>query len=296
MRGIVISFLLLFSLSAQGQFVIDSYRFAPAGPLLVLDSFPGALSGYSLRKLDKDYSGNCVKIVRISDSDSLDIGFVGNFVDTAAISTFCASTTCRVRVWYDQSGNGNNAVNYTNGTTQPRIYASNAFFRIKNIPCVDFNSASNNNLVYTKGSEIAVQPVSIFGSFDINSILGTNILFDGQTLLRFMLNPLRSDSTLTLTNGGLELKKKADIDLLNPAVFYALFSGANSQASVNNNATSTGTIGTNSIGTRYVLGNGGDLGGRAISGAIGDIIIYNSNQSSNQSAIQTNINNFYSIY
>jgi hypothetical protein len=48
-------FLLLFSLSAQGQFIINSYRFGGGVSAdLLLDSFPGAAAAFSFRKLDKD--------------------------------------------------------------------------------------------------------------------------------------------------------------------------------------------------------------------------------------------------
>lgn len=61
------------------------------------------------RALFTAYSGPLFKALRVSDKQEKDIGSVAStgLVDTAALSTFCAGTTCKVTTLYDQSGNGN---------------------------------------------------------------------------------------------------------------------------------------------------------------------------------------------
>lgn len=74
----------------------------------LLDSYSGAGAAYSVRKLDKDYAGYCMRIKRLSDNTTLDVGFTtSGDLDESAITTFCSgSVDATVVIWYDQSGNG----------------------------------------------------------------------------------------------------------------------------------------------------------------------------------------------
>lgn len=74
---------------------------------------------YSIRKL-VGWAGNCCDVVRVSDSASLTVGFSGNVIDLAAINTFSSGAIVQVSKWYDQSGNGYDAVQTTAGL-RPRI-------------------------------------------------------------------------------------------------------------------------------------------------------------------------------
>jgi len=62
-------------------------------------------------KLISTYSatGQSLTIKRASDSTSTTLSLSGGVLTQSAITTFCASTTCRVTTLYDQSGHGNNA-------------------------------------------------------------------------------------------------------------------------------------------------------------------------------------------
>jgi hypothetical protein len=80
------------------------------------------VAAYSMRKLYSRYRGPCLRVFNSANSVSTDIGFAGGYVDTAAIQTACYSsgnTLCRVTIWYDQSGLGNNAIG--TGSTAPLI-------------------------------------------------------------------------------------------------------------------------------------------------------------------------------
>jgi len=74
----------------------------------ILDDYPGAGVAYSVRKLSQDYTGYCMRIKRLSDNSTLDVGFDSNGdLDESAITTFCSgSVDATVVIWYDQSGNG----------------------------------------------------------------------------------------------------------------------------------------------------------------------------------------------
>ena len=88
--------------------------FGPAatGESLLLDDYPGSVAAWSIcRKLKGSYEGNCIRVLRDSDSAEIDIGFDGN--GNLDINTLTAHTTTsngRVMKVYDQSGNGNDLV------------------------------------------------------------------------------------------------------------------------------------------------------------------------------------------
>ena len=74
----------------------------------------------SLRKLKTSYTGNCIEVRRSSDNSTLNIGFINNYLDTAALLTFVGAGDGFVKTWYDQSGNGRDYLQNTNAN-QPRI-------------------------------------------------------------------------------------------------------------------------------------------------------------------------------
>jgi len=100
---------------------------APAFTGLLNETYgSGAEAAYSTRRLNGNVT-DCMVIRRASDSTTTTIGFdsEGN-IDEAAITTFCAGTTCTVYTWKDQSGNGNDAT--VNGT-EPTIYTGGALVK-----------------------------------------------------------------------------------------------------------------------------------------------------------------------
>lgn len=73
-----------------------------------------AFAGYSLRLLDSTYTGDSIRVRRELDNTEQDIGFdINGVLDTAALSSFCNSTTGWVVKMYDQSGNGYDMVQST---------------------------------------------------------------------------------------------------------------------------------------------------------------------------------------
>ena len=103
----------------------------------------GAAAAYSVRLLDRDYTGSAVQLERSSDNSYQNIGFdVNGDLDESAISTFCTGTTCKVRTWYDQSGNGNDAVQ-TNHANQPTIYTGGAIVKENGRVAVEFDGSDD---------------------------------------------------------------------------------------------------------------------------------------------------------
>jgi lysophospholipase L1-like esterase len=92
----------------------------PSGSGTYLPATATAPTGvYSLTKLVSTYSGPAITVVR-SDSTSMDIGFVGQNLDTATANSFAAGSLLTISKVYDQSGNGNN-LTQTTASLQPKL-------------------------------------------------------------------------------------------------------------------------------------------------------------------------------
>lgn len=104
-------------------------------PPLLLDTYPSAAAAYSVRKLRTAYTGNCLRIRRSSDNAETDIGFSGNNIDTAAITTFVGANNGFVTSWYDQSGNANNLVQ-TTAVNQMQIVSSGTILSLNGKPAL----------------------------------------------------------------------------------------------------------------------------------------------------------------
>jgi len=112
---------------------------------LILDDMSDCKLAVGTTKLRNAYSGYCMRVMRVSDNATQDIGFSGNNLDTASIATFCSGTTGKVSIWYDQSGAGENLTQP--GATigyMPTIYASGAVVVDSNsIPTVRFDGTDD---------------------------------------------------------------------------------------------------------------------------------------------------------
>lgn len=84
----------------------------------------GLLAAYSVRRVVPAYAGALLRVRRSSDNAESDVGFDGSgHLDTAALATFVGAGTGLIATWYDQSGNGQHAVQAT-AARQPVIAAS----------------------------------------------------------------------------------------------------------------------------------------------------------------------------
>jgi hypothetical protein len=104
--------------------LLSQFGVIPSRPATV-GQWDNVVAIYSMVKEKSDYTGSCMRVWRASDSTEQDIGFSGDNLDTTALSTFCSGTSGYVSKWYDQSGNGRDAVQATSGN-MPRIYESGA--------------------------------------------------------------------------------------------------------------------------------------------------------------------------
>ena len=90
----------------------------------VYDAIPSIAAAYGMRRLRSLYTGNLLRLRRDSDNAESNFGYTAaGDLDTAAIATWLGAASGYVTTWYDQSGNGYNAVQ-TTAANQPLYVAS----------------------------------------------------------------------------------------------------------------------------------------------------------------------------
>jgi chitodextrinase len=102
----------------------------PMNVNLPLDRVPNAAAAYGLRKLRTGYNGYAVRVRKGTGAEAtfMDIGFVNGELDVNALVAFADGGAAFVHTWYDQSGNGNNAVQGTEGN-QPQVVSAGVIKR-----------------------------------------------------------------------------------------------------------------------------------------------------------------------
>jgi hypothetical protein len=239
---------------------------------------------------------------RASDNTEQDIGFTAlGGLDTSSLTTFCSGTNGFVKTWYDQSGNGRNATQ-TTAANQPQIVSSGSVLILGTKPCMRFDGVNDS---FNLSTNINVSTGDKFSSFQIEKkTTSTSVGI-------WITPPSGSDNPFTLVHYSnaiayFDVKLNAttaDVRNFNLAgnnynLFstYALDSTSSSLAYVNNSlatlisgsiseprTTSFGRIGTRSSGEWSNT-------------STQELILYLSDQSANNTAINTNINTYYGIY
>jgi hypothetical protein len=251
----------------------------------LLDTYGGAAAAYSLQLLSSDYSGNCVTVRRASDNATLDIGFSNNELDTASLETFCTGTDGFVTTWFDQSGNGKNATQ-TTASSQPKIVSAGSVILENNKPAIEAVDIFNALLVPSFTSATQMTTVAVSRMYDISenryitdSTSGRYIVgvFSGTQKYTAFRSPALSGDTAQTTKSSL---------------YFATFDGANSTITNDAGTTYTGDAGTSTFTSLRLMSGVGS----GFNGNVQSVIIYNTDQSSNRTGIETALNDYYNIF
>lgn len=259
----------------------------------VLDVYPTASAAYSLRLLrGAFYTSNAIRVRRSSDNTEQDIGFTttGN-LNTTALTSFVGAGNGFIVTWYDQSGNAANATQATQAN-QPQIVSSGSVLLQGANPTILFNGTSNfmDAAGVTTGN-----PKSIFVSTK-NNYIGTleKVLFDSVNTNQALLY---KDNLNLISIGFGTFTTTTYTTTTNFILYSVLHNSTTSNAYVNsaNQILTNQNLGTNAFaGLRIGAARG--AASLHYSGNISEFIVYGSNQAANRLAIETNINNYYSVY
>jgi hypothetical protein len=256
----------------------------------LLDTYPNAAAAYSLRKLTTLFTGSAIRVRRSSDNAEQNIGFTAlGDLDTTALTTFCSGTNGFVTTWYDQSGNGLNAVQ-TTAASQPQIVSSGSIISISSKPTLQFDGVDDR--LKTASFSSIPQPITLFL---LNKWITTNLptALGEPHLIDLGLD--RAISLLSSKNSayfGGRINSTIGAILTQYQFAYLLANGVNSQFKINNETVVSGNIGTGTA-TQVTIGQRGQ--NYFANSFYSEFIVYNSNQSSNAINIQNNTNLYYGI-
>ncbi len=273
---------------------------SPASFSGLLDDYSGAAAAYSLRKLTNDYTGSAIRVRRESDDAEQDIGFVNNELDTAALTTFCSGTNGFVTTWYDQAGS-NDATQTTSGS-QPQIYDSaTGVVTLNGKPAAEFLDQSDGlfSSSATDFNSVLENELYVVGSYAIRNIgnqYAAGVQIGGSTRgVMIGTNSSGNDIRYHCQGDGFEIAVGGNIDVDTQILQGGTYDGTTRHARLNGASVGTntdpegtGTANAYFIGKHPALTAGGAK-------KVQESIIYPS-YNANESGIETNINDFYSIY
>jgi hypothetical protein len=260
----------------------------------LLDTYSGAAAAYSLRRLSTSYTSNLIRVRRSSDNTEQDFGYnANNVLDTAALLTFCGAGNGFVTTWYDQSGNARNSTQST-AANQPQIVSSGAMINESSKPTLQFDG-SNDRM--TNSTINISQPITRFIVGKTTATGGglPDTFADSNDASNRFAIYRGSDGSLysSYSNAGTQMSTTGNT---NRNLMYELGDNTTSVIAINGATGTSGNIGTNGLNGLTI----GDLRisgiGYILQGNIQEMIIYGSNQSTNRTGIESNINTFYSIY
>jgi hypothetical protein len=267
-----------------------TFALAPAFTGL-LDTYTGAAAGYSTRRLASSAT-NLMRIREASGDTETDIGYDSNGdLDVAAIASHCGTADGFVVSWVDQSGNGNDADQSTNAN-QPKIYdgTTQAVITENGKPALEFEGDKLGhfnlavpqpytfNFVGRYAGNTAVSFAAFFGHAD--GPAGTYVSFLVRTNSFMMQAPNLVSATAADTNQH---------------NFFLLYDGSSSLWAFDGGTTTTINPGTHSIGNFAVGARGTDSGSTELR-YFQELVLWSSDQSTNRSGIEENINSDYLIY
>jgi len=257
----------------------------------LLNDYSGAAAAYSLRLLDNTYTGNAIKVRRASDNAEQDIAFANNELDTATLETFASGTDAFVTTWYDQSGNGYDAAQAT-ASRQPKIVSSGSTILENGKATLSLDHTSLQNLIGSNGFDI-----SNFTQFSVAKQLGDSFLFSIQTSNSAGIRQQVSGSTFTsrITTSNISVTSSPTAN--NQFLLTSLYDGTNGYTYLNNTQSASATLSVSNVSSANMeIGSASAVNASTFGGIIQEMIFYQSDESSNRTGIETNINDYYSIY
>jgi hypothetical protein len=265
----------------------------------LLDLYPSAAAAYSLRKLRTAYTGSAIRVRRTDLSES-DIGFTSTgALDTTALLAFTGTGALNngfVTTWYDQSGNGRDATQ-TTAVNQPQIVSAGSIVTVSGIGAANPSLTFGTTRFLTRAF-LNFTDYSMFNVQKLSNVLSTQkVAYQNGTSGGWGLNSgSGSGTTYSLFEAGV-----ADHNFGTTSTNLRIISGIRVQASSILNGYINSTLFT--MSPSPVINPSGSLGIGALPngnlpfiGNQSELIFYSTNQTTNISGIQSNINSFYGIY
>jgi hypothetical protein len=293
----------------------------PISRRTILDIFGNAAASYSLTSLRSAYTGPVVRVRRSSDNAEQD--FTATEVHNGGIASFVGSGNGFVRTWYDQSGSAN-LVQSTNGS-QPLIALAGSLVMRNGKPGIDFGIdgssppvqltatlASNNSdwfaiavVTYKSGSVESQLPSAgdfqwRYGRWISVGSLSTQDYDNTNSFLGFVTNRNDFGETPPAAYAGYNVQFAGKEIAYDTQYLFTTYKSASTvKVRVNNidgeSITQAGTLNATSLrvgaNIKFL-----DEGNSNLWGVVQELIYYQTDRSSDVSAINNEMNAYYGAY
>ena len=278
--------------------IIDSYKYRK----YLLDLFPATVA-YSLRKLRAGQT-RAIRVRRSSDNAEQDIGFVGD--ETASLLSFCGVGNGFVTTWYDQSGNGYDATQTTQAY-QPQIVSNGLVITDNGKPTVSFNGAAFlESATSATGTGTYSGAMTIFFAGRRSTDSGGVYFCERRSSLIKTFSFAVLVSITYITSDGLNNSSNQWISLATYNLTSNFFLSVQKHTpgimdTLFINGVAATVLGNPGVASSITGNNGFRVGGRVDvnsnwNGLISELLVYNTDQTANRAAIESNINTHYTIY
>jgi hypothetical protein len=286
-----------------GNYIDIQSSVVPPPAIYLFDEFPGATIGYSVRKLRDAYTGFALEVRRDSDNATANIGFVGEDLDAAALTTFLGGNKGYVTKWYNQAASpvANSDALSTTALQQPQIIIDSGIYYLE----FDPNAPSFLITQAPPGfPPVVINPDGSYTTFavaipQLNNIVQVLFQQDQGAIRLGQFNRFNNNATsgsIGFTATGVPIvntgpayvtgTKYMHTAVRKTTSLQVYLNGASNAASVSANARfSTTNIGNITVGKR--------LTSEAFNGQCPELILYPADKSTDRGAIETNIRTYY---
>lgn len=279
------------------MYILNPYIYGAGGTSYLLDTYTAA-AAYSLRQLKTGVT-NVVRVRRSSDNAESD--FTADELTDGTLTTWTGANDGFVVTWYEQSGNSSDLTEAT-AANQPQLVSSGSVLLDGSHPALYFDGTNDqftasgnsnwdlaNNLTLVSVSSMPdVAGVAVVYSQRQSTNKGWWLANDSSTAVNLLAFNDGSTDGLNLNSQQNTTDQRLLFCTSATGTLNGYYNGTQQETGVTS-ATTWQTGATFSVGR---------LGSQSLwyKSYQQEIIIFESDESSNRSDIETNINDFYSIY
>jgi hypothetical protein len=255
------------------------------------DVFGGVTAYYSLRQFTEAETLNAIRVRRSSDDTEQDIGFDANGdLDSTALLDFVGTggtDNGYVSKWYDQSGNGNDAIN-ADASEQPLVVSGGTLVEENSKAAIEFDGV-DDKLGFASNLNIGGSP-SIIGV--LNTAAGDIVWRGGGSDYWYFL----ASQYFRYRNGDFDAnwQNLEGLPVITGAqkLIGTYKNSTSVELAVDGTSISTKSSGTGTDGLFNNIGSDAAY----MDGVYQELIIFDTDQSGIRTSIETNINDHFSIF
>ena len=265
---------------------------APPVPTGLLADYTGASAAYSLRNLISTTT-NVVRVRRSNDQAEQD--FTAAEITDGTLTTWTGANDGFITTWYDQSGNALD-LSTSNASGQPKIVSLGVVNIDNGLPFMQYQGTEQAaSFVALSATSTGLNNFSgsVFTTYNSSDSIGCLLNGGSWSAYIGMIDSAAVGTTPNYSVGTPSYYKNSTlIPNADRADLYTEYStNSDVLATILGCDFSTTTLWDSSISPYVYWGSN-----RTGASKVREFIVYNSDQTLNKSGIETNINNYYTIY